>query len=65
MSGEMSRTAFARAGEGAVVVAAVLGHRTSVVAIPASVTYEASRVLFLPPFATASRLTLHGFQYVS
>jgi len=45
-------------------VAVVLGHRLSKVAIPASVVYERSQILFLPPFATAKGLTLHNFNYV-
>ncbi len=45
-------------------VTAVLGHRTSSVAVPASVIYEAAQVLFMPPFATAEQLTLHGFEFV-
>lgn len=45
-------------------VTAVLGHRKSSVAVPASVIYEAAQIMFLPPFATAEQLTLHGFQFV-
>lgn len=45
-------------------VTAVLGHRTSAVAVPASITYEKARVLFMPPFATSKQLTLHGFDFV-
>lgn len=45
-------------------VVAVLGHRSSAVAVPASLVYEAARVVFLPPFATRKSLTGHGFQYV-
>ena len=45
-------------------VTAVLGHRTSKVALPASITYEEARVLFMSPFATSCRLTLHGFDFV-
>lgn len=45
-------------------VVAVLGHRSSAVAIPASVVYEAARVVFMPPFATKKSLTGHNFQYV-
>ncbi len=45
-------------------VTAILGHRTSAVAVPASITYEKAHVLFMPPFATSERLTLHGFDFV-
>lgn len=45
-------------------VVAVLGHRTSAQAVPASLVYEAARVVFLPPFSTRKSLTGHGFQYV-
>lgn len=45
-------------------VSAVLGHRDSTIAVPASVVYNAARVLFLPPFATEQQLTIHGFRYV-
>ena len=43
---------------------AVLGHRKSSIAIPASVIYEKSQVIFLPSFATSKMLTGHNFQYV-
>lgn len=43
---------------------AVLGHRTSSAATPASVIYEAAHLVFLPPFATQKRLTGHNFDYV-
>ncbi|OQX03150.1 MAG: hypothetical protein BWK73_40490 [Thiothrix lacustris] len=45
-------------------VTAVLGHRSSSMAVPASVVYERSQVIFIPPFATAQELTGHNFQYV-
>ena len=45
-------------------VTAVLGHRSSSVAVPASVVYEQTRILFLPPFATVRELTLHDFDFV-
>lgn len=45
-------------------VVAVLGHRASSLAVPASLVYEAARVVFLPPFATKKSLTGHDFQYV-
>ncbi len=45
-------------------ITAVIGHRKSSIAIPASVIYEKSQVIFIPPFATGEGLTGHGFQYV-
>lgn len=45
-------------------VVAVLGHGSSAVAIPASVIYEASRIIFMPPYATAKGLTAHDFKFV-
>ena len=45
-------------------VVAVLGHRSSSIAIPASVIYEKSQMLFLPSFATGNSLTGHNFKYV-
>ena len=45
-------------------ISAVLGHRKSAIAIPASVGYNAGKVLFMPPFATREQLTLHGFEFV-
>ena len=45
-------------------VTAVLGHRKSSIAIPASVIYEKSQVVFLSSFATSKMLTGHNFQYV-
>ncbi len=45
-------------------ISAVLGHRSSEVAIPASVVYDAAQILFLPPFATRKQLTLHGADFV-
>lgn len=45
-------------------VSAVLGHRNSRVAIPASIIYEKSQTLFLPSFSTAEGLTSHNFKYV-
>jgi len=44
-------------------VVAVLGHRASSLAVPASLVYEAARVVFMPPFATKKSLTGHDFQY--
>ncbi|MEB4591306.1 ABC transporter substrate-binding protein [Candidatus Thiothrix sp. Deng01] len=43
---------------------AVLGHRRSKIALPASVIYERSQVVFMPSFATTQVLTNHNFQYV-
>ena len=45
-------------------ITAVLGHRSSSMAVPASVVYERSQIIFIPPFATAQELTGHNFQYV-
>lgn len=45
-------------------VTGVFGHRQSEIAIPASVIYEAGKVIFMPPFATASGLTGHDFKFV-
>lgn len=45
-------------------ITAVLGHRSSGLAIPASAVYESSQVIFIPPFATAQGLTGYNFQYV-
>lgn len=45
-------------------VTAVLGHRRSSIAVPASVIYDRSQIVFMPSFSTAKSLTGHGFQYV-
>lgn len=45
-------------------VTAVIGHRSSSVALPASVIYEESKLVFITPFSTAKSLTGHGFKYV-
>ena len=45
-------------------VTAVLGHRRSVVAVPASVIYEASQIIYLPPYSTSKDLTSHNFKFV-
>ncbi|MDZ5456891.1 ABC transporter substrate-binding protein [Azohydromonas lata] len=45
-------------------VVAVLGHRSADAAVPASLVYEAARVVFMPPFATKKSLTGHDFRYV-
>jgi len=42
----------------------VIGHREPEVAIPASLIYEQSGILYLAPFITNQRLTAHGFQLV-
>jgi hypothetical protein len=43
--------------------AAVIGHRNSINAIPASVTYEYYGLLFVAPSASNYNLTNHGFGY--
>jgi ABC-type branched-subunit amino acid transport system substrate-binding protein len=45
-------------------VTAALGHAHPGVAVPASVIYERSRVLFMPAFDTTEELTRHGFNFV-
>ena len=45
-------------------VVAVLGHGSTAVAVPASVIYEESELIFLCSFATAQSLTRHNFRYV-
>jgi len=44
-------------------VSAVMGHRSTAVALPASAIYEKSRVLFFSPFVSEAELTSHGFDY--
>lgn len=44
-------------------VSAVMGHRSTAVAIPAAAIYEKSQVLFFSPFVTEEELTSHGFDY--
>lgn len=44
-------------------VSAVMGHRSTAVAIPASAMYEKAQVLFFSPFVTEEELTSHGFYY--
>lgn len=46
------------------MVTAILGHHSSDVAVPASITYEKARLLFMPPFATSQQLTSHGFDFL-
>ncbi len=43
---------------------AIIGHRTSATALPASITYEYRGLLFLAPRATRMALTTHNFQHV-
>ncbi|MFM8444609.1 MAG: ABC transporter substrate-binding protein [Methylococcus sp.] len=43
---------------------AVLGHFPPDIAIPASLVYEASHLVFMPPFTGAQDLTSHGFKFV-
>lgn len=45
-------------------ITAVLGHRKSGIATPASVIYEKSQIIFMPPIATSKELTDHDFQYL-
>lgn len=45
-------------------IVAVLGHGASSVAIPASVIYERSKVVFICSFSTSQAFTRHNFQYV-
>jgi branched-chain amino acid transport system substrate-binding protein len=44
-------------------VTAVIGHRRSEVAIPASVIYEASRLIYVSPLSTGNDLTAHKFDF--
>ncbi|MGB5733150.1 MAG: ABC transporter substrate-binding protein [Thiohalocapsa sp.] len=45
-------------------VTAALGHPHPGLAVPASVIYEQSRVLFMPAFDATEELTRHGFNFV-
>ncbi len=45
-------------------ITAVLGHRRSSIAVPVSVIYEQSDLVFLPSFSTIQSLTGHNFKYV-
>lgn len=45
-------------------ITAVLGHRKSSIATPASLIYERSQIIFIPPVATAKGLTGRDFQYL-
>lgn len=45
-------------------ITAVLGHRKSSIATPASLIYERSHIIFIPPIATAKGLTGRDFQYL-
>lgn len=44
-------------------VVAVLGHRRSAVAVPASAIYESAQVVFISSFSTSKSLTGHNFKY--
>lgn len=43
---------------------AVIGHRNPAIAIPASLIYEQSGLLYLAPFTTSQKLTAHNFQLI-
>ncbi|EDN69843.1 Extracellular ligand-binding receptor [Beggiatoa sp. PS] len=45
-------------------VVAVIGHRYSSIAIPASITYQYNGIIFLAPSSTNLMLTSHDFDYV-
>jgi len=45
-------------------IISVIGHRGPEVAIPASIVYERSGILYLAPFTTNQRLTAHRFQMI-
>ncbi|MDM8561310.1 ABC transporter substrate-binding protein [Candidatus Parabeggiatoa sp. HSG14] len=45
-------------------VVAVIGHRSSSVAIPASITYQYHGIVFFPPASTSILLLSHNFDYV-
>ncbi len=45
-------------------VSAVLGHHKTEVAIAASVIYEQSHVIFMPPLSTGKDTTTHNFNYI-
>jgi len=45
-------------------IVAVLGHRLSSIAVPVSVIYEQSNIVFLSSFSTIQNLTGHNFEYV-
>jgi len=45
-------------------VTAVLGHHKTEVAIPASVIYETSQVIFMPPLSSGKDTTTHNFEFV-
>jgi len=45
-------------------VVAVIGHRSSSLALPASITYEYNGLIFFAPTATNLMLTNHDFKYV-
>lgn len=45
-------------------ITAVIGHRRSSIAVPVSVIYEQSNIVFLSSFSTSKNLTGHDFKYV-
>jgi branched-chain amino acid transport system substrate-binding protein len=45
-------------------ITAVIGHRRSSIAVPASVIYEQSNIIFFASFSTIQSLTGHNFNYV-
>lgn len=45
-------------------ITAVLGHQRSSIAVPVSVIYEQSNLVFLSSFSTIQSLTGHNFEYV-
>ena len=45
-------------------IVAVLGHGNSSIAIPASVIYERSKIIFICSFATSQVFTRHNFEYI-
>ena len=44
-------------------VSAVMGHRSTALAIPASAVYEKAQILFFSPFVTKEELTSHNYNY--
>ncbi len=44
-------------------VSAVMGHQSTMVALPASAIYEKAQVLYFSPFVSEAELTSHGFNY--
>lgn len=60
---EGSKAAIRRVADNPKIIA-VLGHTKAAIAIPASVAYDRSQLIFIPPFTSAQGLTSHNFQYV-